>query len=112
MSYEEEGKMYVKYEVIGENHVAVPTRFFKVIFTNAEAGLKSLAAFILPNKEMLDRHSIDEFLTAVDKVERAAGFLFLQSTFLEKLNIEENICYYLNSDSILYLGGFQINLVK
>ena len=28
---EEDGKMYVKYQVIGQNNVAVPTHFFKVI---------------------------------------------------------------------------------
>ena len=76
LPYEENGRKYVKYEVIGENHVAVPTHFFKVIFLDADKGLKPLVAFILPNKAIGEGSPLDEFLTTVEKVEKAAGFIF------------------------------------
>ena len=36
LPYEENGKKYVKYEVIGEGNVAVPTHLFKVVFKPKE----------------------------------------------------------------------------
>lgn len=33
---ENDGKLYVKYQVLGKNHVAVPTHFFKVRDINSK----------------------------------------------------------------------------
>lgn len=42
--------MYVKYQVIGQNHVAVPTHFFKIVVTENNEGNLEMEAYVLPNK--------------------------------------------------------------
>jgi len=70
---EADGKRYVRYEVIGENEVAVPTHFFKIVM-----GLDGaiMEAYILPNEPISSGVSFDSFKTTIEKVERAAGFIF------------------------------------
>ena len=46
---EEDGKQWVKYQIIGENAVAVPTHFFKVMLAEID-GQISVQAFILPER--------------------------------------------------------------
>lgn len=50
---ESNGKNYVKYEVIGSNHVAVPTHFFKVLAIERTNGELELEAYVMPN-EVID----------------------------------------------------------
>lgn len=73
-SHEESGKRYVKYQVIGENEVAVPTHYFKVIF-NSE-GHSVIRAYILPNEDIPDDRPLDEFETTVETIEKVAGIAF------------------------------------
>lgn len=70
---EDDGKKYVKYQVIGTNDVSVPTHFFKVIFSG---DYSLLDAFILPNEEIPLDKPLEVFQTTLDKVERAAGIIF------------------------------------
>lgn len=44
------GKNYVKYEVIGANHVAVPTHFFKVLAIETNDGQLELESYVMPNE--------------------------------------------------------------
>lgn len=46
---ESDGKKYVKYEVIGSNHVAVPTHFYKVIVGETKDAKLEMEAFVMPN---------------------------------------------------------------
>ena len=73
---EENGKRYVKYEVIGLNDVAVPTHFFKVIILENWQGDKETKAYILPNEAIEDKTPVAIFETTVQKVEKAAGLIF------------------------------------
>lgn len=73
---EANGKWYVSYQVIGENHVAVPTHFFKVIFAEKPDGKRDELAYILPNTEIDLDTPLDQFITTVEKVERSAGLIF------------------------------------
>lgn len=73
---ESDGKFYVKYQVIGKDFVAVPTHFFKVIFTEGDLGITSEAAYILPNDDIDFQTPLETFKTTVEKVEKAAGFIF------------------------------------
>ncbi len=70
-----DGKRYVRYEVIGENNVAVPTHYFKVI-----RGLKDYSveteAYIIPNKPIEKDPPLETFAVSVEKVEKAAGLIF------------------------------------
>ena len=71
---EEDGKRYVKYQVIGRNNVAVPTHFFKVILIENNSGNFEILSYVLPNLPIKDV-PLKTFLVPVDSVERAAGFL-------------------------------------
>lgn len=72
---QEEGKnvKFVKYSVIGENGVAVPTHFFKVIF---DANRSLIEAYILPNAPISAATSLEQFYTPLFEIERAAGIEF------------------------------------
>lgn len=45
-----DGKNYVKFEVIGANHVAVPTHFFKMVLLETNQGQYELEAYVMPNQ--------------------------------------------------------------
>ena len=72
---EPDGKLYVKYQVIGRNNVAVPTHFFKVVAIETTSGEFELLSFLLPNEALSDNIPLRNFLVPVDSIERAAGFL-------------------------------------
>ncbi len=68
----------VRYEVIGDNHVAKPTHFYKIIVdTNNPESVEALA-FMLPN-ERLSGRNYSEFLTTIDEIEAATGLNFLSA---------------------------------
>lgn len=51
---ESDGKMYVKYQVIGKNNVAVPTHFFKVVVMENEDNDFEMEAYVMPNRIIED----------------------------------------------------------
>jgi endonuclease G len=51
---EKDGKLYVTYQVIGRNHVAVPTHFFKMVIGEAEDGNLDMEVYVMPNKALDD----------------------------------------------------------
>lgn len=71
-----DGKRYVRYQVIGENHVSVPTHFFKVILGETDTGRIEIQAFIMPNTVIADDAPLSNFLVALETVEKASGHLF------------------------------------
>jgi len=82
---EQDGKMYVKYQVIGQNNVSVPTHFFKVVVGETESKDLEMEAFVLPNQEIPDDTPLDNFRVPPDSVERAAGLLFFDRLSRDKL---------------------------
>ena len=72
---EEDGKLYVKYQVIGKNHVSVPTHFFKVAVCEGDTGELELLSFVMPNQELPAKIDLKQYLVPVESVERAAGLL-------------------------------------
>uniref|UniRef100_A0A6B2L8W6 R3H domain-containing protein n=1 Tax=Arcella intermedia TaxID=1963864 RepID=A0A6B2L8W6_9EUKA len=82
----EDGKYYVKYEVIGEPpKVSVPTHFFKVILAtnqrNLEGSPKSdathhIGAFILPNQRINSSVPLESFSVPLETVEDLSGLTF------------------------------------
>lgn len=73
-----DGKRYVQYEVIGENEVAVPTHYFKVL--RAIKGLRvDTEAYIIPNAPIQQDRPLQDFRVTSEKVERAAGIFFRQA---------------------------------
>jgi endonuclease G len=65
----------VRYEVIGLNHVAVPTHFFKVVVIEDPQGQFEMKAFVLPNQKLPDDVKLKAYLYPIESIERAAGFL-------------------------------------
>ncbi|XP_046547898.1 endonuclease G, mitochondrial-like [Haliotis rubra] len=72
---EADGKVYVKYEVIGQNHVAVPTHFFKVIVIENMIGQFELQSYVMPNQMLPANTPLKQFFWPLDAIERSAGFL-------------------------------------
>lgn len=66
----------VQYEVIGSNHVAVPTHFYKIVVDAKDLNNVAALAFILPNKR-LSGHEFSEYLKSVDEIEQKTGLDFL-----------------------------------
>jgi len=82
----EDGKNYVKYQVIGQNNVAVPTHFFKVVVGENEWSRDlEMEAYVLPNESIPDHVALHTFQVPPDAVERAAGLLFFDKLSRSKL---------------------------
>ena len=81
---EPDGKLYVRYQVIGQNQIAVPTHFFKVVAIETMNGEFELLSFLLPNQAMDEKIPLKNFLVPIDSIERAAGFLLF-----DKLSIKQ-----------------------
>ncbi|CAG8587402.1 9295_t:CDS:2 [Ambispora gerdemannii] len=76
---EDDGKWYVKYEVIGQGHnVAVPNHFFKVILATRDNQKYALGAFILPNSPIPNSVPLQRHEVPLDVIERAAGLTFFE----------------------------------
>ncbi|XP_026547708.1 endonuclease G, mitochondrial [Notechis scutatus] len=74
---EPDGKMYVKYQVIGRNHVAVPTHFFKVLILEKPQGEVELQSYVMPNAPIDENIPLERFLVPIESIERSSGLLFV-----------------------------------
>ncbi|XP_077979131.1 nuclease EXOG, mitochondrial-like [Glandiceps talaboti] len=87
------GNKFVKYQVIGDSNVAVPTHLFKIV--TAENNPRkpnepvALGVFIVPNKPITSAHKLKEFQVPLTEVEKLSG-----TTFLDKLDKSQtrNLC--------------------
>ncbi|KAG9467774.1 hypothetical protein GDO78_014321 [Eleutherodactylus coqui] len=81
-------KMYVKYQVIGANHVAVPTHFFKVVVLEKYNGEIELRPYVMPNCPVDDKIPLDRFLVPIESIERASGLLFVPNILKSSNNLK------------------------
>lgn len=81
---EEDGLLYVHYKVLGNNHVAVPTHFFKVVVCEAESGDLYQEAFVLPNSVIDDKTPLSTFHVPTEVIERASGLLLFDKITASK----------------------------
>lgn len=65
-----DGKRWVSYEVIGNQEVAVPSHYFKIVL---EENCSLVAAYLVPNQSIKDTLNFDEFQTSLKTIEKAAG---------------------------------------
>lgn len=70
-----DGRKWVKYEVIGESNVAVPTHFYKVLVMHSQKE-SEVQAYILPNNEFDNSIPLSQFKTTIEDVQKAAGVIF------------------------------------
>ncbi|CAG0920832.1 unnamed protein product [Notodromas monacha] len=82
---EGDGKLYVKYQVIGKNHVAVPTHFFKIVVGEGTDGFLDMEVFVMPNQVLDDSISLNAYYSTPEAVERASGLLFFSSMSKDRL---------------------------
>lgn len=73
---EDDGKKYVKYQVLGDNNVAVPTHFYKIIVGETRDDHLEMEAYVMPNQVISDDTPLTVFQVPIESVERAAGLLF------------------------------------
>ncbi|XP_069799293.1 endonuclease G, mitochondrial [Dendropsophus ebraccatus] len=85
---EADGKMYVKYQVIGTNHVAVPTHFFKVVVLEKYNGELELRPYMMPNCPVDDKIPLERFLVPIETIERASGLLFVPNILKSSNNLK------------------------
>jgi endonuclease G len=71
------GKTHVRYEVIGENKVAVPTHFYKVMLCE-KGKRRDMLALLVPHKALTLETPFSSYLVSVDEVERLAGLNFFR----------------------------------
>ncbi|XP_075938676.1 endonuclease G, mitochondrial isoform X2 [Anarhichas minor] len=75
---EADGKLYVRYQVLGRNHVAVPTHFFKVLILEQGDGKGvELRSYVLPNEPIDEQVPLERFLVPIETIERASGLHFV-----------------------------------
>ncbi|XP_012286980.1 endonuclease G, mitochondrial [Orussus abietinus] len=80
-----DGKKYVRYEVIGTNHVAVPTHFYKIVVGETHDSRLEMEAFVMPNAPIDDNTPLKNFHVPPESIERAAGLLFFDKISRERL---------------------------
>ncbi|EPY83303.1 TBC1 domain family member 13 [Camelus ferus] len=85
---EADGKSYVKYQVIGKNHVAVPTHFFKVLILEAAGGQIELRSYVMPNAPVDETIPLERFLVPIESIERASGLLFVPNILARTSNLK------------------------
>ncbi|MFT4554079.1 MAG: endonuclease G [Chlamydiales bacterium] len=73
---DEQGHLFVTYQVIGENNVAVPTHFYKIILIEKYNGSLEGYALLAPNEYIDGKTPISEFATSVSEIERLTGLIF------------------------------------
>jgi endonuclease G len=81
-----DGKMYVKYEVIGGNHVAVPTHFFKILIGETSDGKLEMESYCMPNEVIDDATPLTVFQVPPESIERASGHLFFDRVNRKQLS--------------------------
>jgi len=62
---EADGKSYVRYQVIGKNHVAVPTHFFKIVVAETPNNELHMQSFVMPNQPIPDETPLTKFLVSL-----------------------------------------------
>ncbi|XP_061460175.1 endonuclease G, mitochondrial [Rhineura floridana] len=85
---EPDGKMYVKYQVIGRSHVAVPTHFFKVLILEKPSGEIELHSYVMPNSPVDEKIPLERFLVPIESIERASGLLFVPNILKRTSNLK------------------------
>ncbi|KZC11918.1 PREDICTED: endonuclease G, mitochondrial [Dufourea novaeangliae] len=83
---EADGKKYVRYEVIGTNHVAVPTHFYKIVVGETHDLKLEMEAFVMPNAPINENTPLTNFQVPPESIERAAGLLFFDKISRDKLS--------------------------
>lgn len=90
-----DGNLYVTYRVLGNNHVSVPTHFFKVFLVESKDNKLSVEAFLMPNDDSMDKDvKLDDYrvpLERLDVIERSSGIVFFDQLGRQKLESPKSL---------------------
>ena len=75
----------VTYKVIGDNCVAVPSHLYKVILAENMGKPMSIAAFVVPNKQIDEDATLRDHEVSLDELERLAGIEFFPQLRLKRI---------------------------
>lgn len=75
--FKAEGKT-MKYPVIGNDNVAVPTHFFKIIVDAKDISDVDALAFLLPHVDLKGK-KYEDYLVSIDEIEKLTGLDFLSA---------------------------------
>jgi len=86
----DDGKSQMKFDVLGEGEVSVPTHFYKVIIIESHDGNLELEAYMMPNATPEEGSDInlDDYLTPLCVIEHASGLMFFP---------EKKVCFTSNN---------------
>ncbi len=76
LPYRYGGKKYIKYQIVGENSIAVPNSLFKSILFKDKLGLYS-ESYIIPN-ENLEPKSLDKYKVNIDELRTKFNYPIFQ----------------------------------
>lgn len=90
-----DGNLYVTYRVIGNNHVSVPTHYFKVFVVETKDNKLEMEAFLMPNDPTVDDHvKLDDYRVPIERldiIERASGVIFFDQLARNKLEAPRSL---------------------
>lgn len=68
-----EGTKVISYRLGGKNDVAIPTHMFKVLLGVREDNTKGIAAFVMPNRPILEEQPLTAFQVPFKYIEQLSG---------------------------------------
>jgi len=83
---EADNQLYVKYKLIGQNRIAVPTHYFKVILGETRNDQLELQSYILPNQPINEKTPLHMFQVPVETIEKASGLIFFDKVPRHAIN--------------------------
>lgn len=87
---ENDGKTYVKYQVIGSNSVAVPTHFYKIIVGETANQRYDLEAYVMPNQKIDDNTPLNVF-----QVNNSNCCVFVFPHIRDCITVQWNYIYFI-----------------
>ncbi|KAK3587995.1 hypothetical protein CHS0354_014516 [Potamilus streckersoni] len=107
MPYEEEGKKFIKYQIIGNSEVAVPTHLYKIIVAERKSQPVALGVFIIPNEPLDFSHHLTKYQITLPQLESRTGINFVPKLDLSKT---VNLCD-VHSCQLIEKGKFELYFI-
>lgn len=80
---QKDDRLIVEYQLLGSQHIAVPTHFFKIILMESKESIE-IKAFVMPNSETSSDEDLHDYLCPIDAIERSSGLIFFNNLFKQK----------------------------
>ncbi|NGX33200.1 MAG: hypothetical protein K1060chlam4_01261, partial [Candidatus Anoxychlamydiales bacterium] len=88
MPLEKNNKRFIKYPLIGENDIAVPSHFFKITRFKNDNGSFETISYILPNQKIEKSKALNDFISELKTIEKASGLIFKNILSFHKYHIK------------------------